>query len=136
MRFGRDLEAGHDECPILESVHSGRKTSIEGWAARGCDVVVALLLAIALSPLIASALAFSALSFRAMPVVWRERDGTRDARVRVYGIRTEKLPRKADGRAIPLRNRQTQLSWLLRSTRLDRSLELVSIFRGDLSLFR
>ncbi|MBL8564407.1 MAG: sugar transferase [Hyphomicrobiaceae bacterium] len=135
MRIGYDLEAGHGERLNSRAFHNEWQRSVRRWVTRSSDVVLAILLALVLSPLIASALALSFLSFRAMPVVWRERDGTRHARVRVYGIRTEKPPREADGKAIPLRNRQTPVSRLLKSTRLDRCPEILSILRGELSFF-
>jgi len=108
--------------------------SQRGTAKRAFDVVVATLVLIAVSPLLA-AIAVAVRIGLGRPVLFRQqRPGLGGRPFTILKFRTMSDARDADGNDLPDEQRVTRLGWALRRTSLDELPELLNVLRGDMSL--
>ncbi|MGI9383835.1 MAG: sugar transferase [Methyloligellaceae bacterium] len=101
---------------------------------RGLDFVLALGLAIILSPVILLVALTVAANLGVPCLFWQKRPGYRGRVFKIYKFRTMRSPSDADGNRIPDEHRQTVVSRLLRRLRLDELPQLYNVLKGDMAL--
>ena len=103
-------------------------------AKRPFDLIAAVVLLIALSPLLALAAVLVLIS-GGPPLLFRqERPGCRGAPFTLLKFRTMRDRRDARGEPLPDESRLTRVGRFLRASSLDELPELVNVIRGDMSL--
>lgn len=111
-----------------------RRSKKQVWVKKIIDQMVALLLLIVLSPLLA-AIALLVWSVMGLPLLFRQtRSGLHGRPFQIIKFRTMANKRDFSGRDLPDELRLTAVGRFLRATSLDELPELWNVLRGEVSL--
>lgn len=101
---------------------------------RGFDLILSTFGLIILSPVLLVISVFI-LIFQGLPVLFiQQRPGYQAKPFSIYKFRTMTDDSSPDGNLLPEQQRITRLGKILRATSLDEILELINVFRGEMSI--
>jgi lipopolysaccharide/colanic/teichoic acid biosynthesis glycosyltransferase len=101
---------------------------------RGFDLILSTFGLIILSPVLL-VISLFILIFQGLPVLFiQQRPGYQAKPFSIYKFRTMTDDSSPDGNLLPEQQRITRLGKILRATSLDEILELINVFRGEMSI--
>lgn len=98
------------------------------------DFTVALVLIIALSPVILAVLVLLVLVNNGQPFFFQERPGLKEKRIRIIKFKSMNDRKDKDGNLLPDNKRLTPIGMFVRNTSLDELPQLFNVLKGDMSL--
>jgi len=101
---------------------------------RGFDLILSTFGLIILSPVLL-VISIIILVYQGLPVLFiQQRPGYKSKPFSIYKFRTMTDDSSPDGNLLPEQQRITRLGKILRATSLDEILELINVFRGEMSI--